>query len=290
MEAESSGLASLIETEEWSDRTFDCNLGRSFLQSNATDAFGCNYCTMRYDFKPASLNVDGERHADVSVNKRNGEVSVTFLPSSSRSSQEASAGSKLRSQLFKGNSQPATKECVLIYDRETGEFTLERVEAAVRLKKTREATAEPPSVPTEVVPKRAPPVTSKARSNTNGASSDSQAGLSQTGKRKLASLSDPEDDDELVVRHRSDEDSSRDANGVDESATRHALATMTSTLHCSRLENDLRLSEDSSDDDDDDDQLEPASQLAPRLPATRLLGAPQAGTLTDSSSSDSEFE
>ena len=39
--------------------------------------------------------------------------------------------------VFKGNKRPVQKECVLVINHDTGEFTLEKLSNAIQLKKTR---------------------------------------------------------------------------------------------------------------------------------------------------------
>lgn len=46
-------------------------------------------------------------------------------------------GSGVPKTVFKGNQKKYTKECVLIIDKNTGEFTLERLSSNVSVKKTR---------------------------------------------------------------------------------------------------------------------------------------------------------
>ena len=46
-------------------------------------------------------------------------------------------GSGTSHTVYKGNKRPCQKECVLIIDHKTGEITLERLAADLRLKKTR---------------------------------------------------------------------------------------------------------------------------------------------------------
>lgn len=50
-------------------------------------------------------------------------------------------GSGVPKTVFKGNQKKYTKECVLIIDKNTGEFTLERLTSNISVKKTRSETA-----------------------------------------------------------------------------------------------------------------------------------------------------
>lgn len=46
-------------------------------------------------------------------------------------------GAGVPQTVFKGSQRPYTKECVLIIDRVTGEFTLEKLSSNIQVKKTR---------------------------------------------------------------------------------------------------------------------------------------------------------
>ncbi|THD22838.1 ELL-associated factor [Fasciola hepatica] len=101
--------------------TFDVKLGKSFLEpSSAT------YITMRCDFMPAS--VDRTKPGSIRVDESK-EV-VVNLPNVA----SVAAGSTV----FRGSARPVQKECILIYNKRTGELTLERIAHSVQLKKTRE--------------------------------------------------------------------------------------------------------------------------------------------------------
>jgi ELL-associated factor len=81
--------------------------------------------TIRYDFKPAS--VDTSKEASVEVGKGN-QVTVT-VPHVENSGSSCT--------VFKGNKQPVVKECVLIIDHNTGIYTLEKITSKITVKKTR---------------------------------------------------------------------------------------------------------------------------------------------------------
>nr|XP_039273112.1 ELL-associated factor 1-like [Styela clava] len=97
-------------------------LGESFKR-NSNSAFHM----MRYDFKPAS--VDKNQAGQLEVGDTN-EVTVS-LPHM--------VGSKTPCTVYKGSKKPAQKDCVLIFDHNTGEFTLERISSQIQVKKTRVA-------------------------------------------------------------------------------------------------------------------------------------------------------
>ena len=75
------------------------------------------------DFKPASVDLSQNGRIEV---QENNEIEVT-LPSSIKKGNIVYTGSK----------KPALKECVLIYDPVTDEFTLEKVASQCYIKKTR---------------------------------------------------------------------------------------------------------------------------------------------------------
>ncbi|XP_050302129.1 ell-associated factor Eaf [Anthonomus grandis grandis] len=83
--------------------------------------------TVRYDFKPASVDTNKKATLDVGDNS---QVTVT-VPHLD--------GAGTTQTVFKGSQRPYTKECVLIIDRVTGELTLEKLTCNIQLKKTRSA-------------------------------------------------------------------------------------------------------------------------------------------------------
>lgn len=82
--------------------------------------------TVRYDFKPAS--VDTNKKASLEVGDNN-QVTVTVPHLDSAGTPQTA--------VFKGSQRPYTKECVLIIDRVTGEITLEKLACNIQVKKTR---------------------------------------------------------------------------------------------------------------------------------------------------------
>lgn len=96
-------------------------LGRSFV-----DPPQSTFMTMRCDFLPAS--VDKNQPGTISITNDK-EVGIR-LPSVS--------GAEPNSTLFKGNIRPVHKECLLIYNKNTGELILERISKAAQLKKIRD--------------------------------------------------------------------------------------------------------------------------------------------------------
>ncbi|XP_078485086.1 uncharacterized protein LOC100184137 isoform X2 [Ciona intestinalis] len=94
-------------------------MGNTFRKKKRTA-----FHTVRYDFKPASVDLNQEGQIDVGENN---DVTVT-LPHSQGSQS-----------VYKGSKKPVQKECVLIYDPSSGSFTLERITSQIQVKKTRQA-------------------------------------------------------------------------------------------------------------------------------------------------------
>lgn len=100
-------------------RQHELKLGKSFQEDNS-----CGFHTIRYDFKPAS--VDYSREAALDVGESN-EVNITFPNAENKGST-----------VFGGSKKPYQKECVLIFDHRTGEFTLERLSCNIQVKRLRQ--------------------------------------------------------------------------------------------------------------------------------------------------------
>lgn len=113
----------------------ELKLGSTFYSQNPRSSFH----TLKYDFKPASVDLSKIASLDVSSNN---QVTVT-VPHLD--------GSGVPKTVFKGNQRNYTKECVLIIDKTTGAVTLEKLHHNIQVKKTRSelvAAAKPaPSMP-----------------------------------------------------------------------------------------------------------------------------------------------
>ncbi|OXU16952.1 ell-associated factor Eaf [Nasonia vitripennis] len=114
----------------------ELKLGPTFTNGDKSTAFH----TMKYDFKPASVDVNKMATVDVGTNNTM-TVTVPHLD-----------GAGTPHTVFKGSQRPYHKECVLIIDRNTGEITLERLSCNIQVKKTRSETKSQPllSVPNNV--------------------------------------------------------------------------------------------------------------------------------------------
>uniref|UniRef100_A0A8D0C0B8 ELL associated factor 2 n=1 Tax=Salvator merianae TaxID=96440 RepID=A0A8D0C0B8_SALMN len=85
----------------------------------------CAFHTVRYDFKPASI--DTSCKGDLEVGK--GEQVTITLPNIEGSTPPVT--------VFKGSKKPYQKECVLIINHDTGECRLEKLSSNITVKKTR---------------------------------------------------------------------------------------------------------------------------------------------------------
>ncbi|CAI9572447.1 unnamed protein product, partial [Staurois parvus] len=81
--------------------------------------------TIRYDFKPASIDTSCE--GDLEVGK--GEQVTITLPNLE--------GSTAPVTVFKGSKRPYLRECILIVNHDTGECRLEKLNSNISVKKTR---------------------------------------------------------------------------------------------------------------------------------------------------------
>lgn len=114
----------------------ELKLGTTFTNPNPRTVFH----TLKYDFKPASVDTTKPATLEVGTNK---QVTVT-VPHNDTSG--------VPNTVFKGNQRDYTrKECVLIIDRVTGEITLEKLNSNVQVKKTRtESKVQPPPPPPQI--------------------------------------------------------------------------------------------------------------------------------------------
>ncbi|XP_018565960.1 ell-associated factor Eaf [Anoplophora glabripennis] len=98
----------------------ELKIGQSFTNPKSTA-----FHTVKYDFKPASVDTNKKATVDVGSNH---QVTVT-VPHLD--------GAGVPQTVFKGSQRPYQKECVLIIDRITGEITLEKLGCNIQVKKTR---------------------------------------------------------------------------------------------------------------------------------------------------------
>ncbi|KAI1707040.1 RNA polymerase II transcription elongation factor domain-containing protein [Ditylenchus destructor] len=107
--------------------TYDVEVGDSFANQKSSKRSNVNeFHTLRYDFKPKS--VAGEQEAYVGMADNN-DVQVV-VPSENGDSLTVYKGSK---KVLQGD-----KECVLVFDHDSGKLSLERLSSNINVKKTRE--------------------------------------------------------------------------------------------------------------------------------------------------------
>ncbi|KAH8331354.1 hypothetical protein KR074_001597 [Drosophila pseudoananassae] len=111
----------LAERLKIGEEVRELKLGATFNPKNTSTAFH----TIKYDFKPAS--VDTSRMASVDVGSNN---QVTVIVPNSESSG-------VPHTVYKGNQREHAKECLMIYDKETGAITIEKLNHNIQVKKTR---------------------------------------------------------------------------------------------------------------------------------------------------------
>lgn len=237
-------------------------LGESFQKRPKS-----SFHTIRYDFKPASI--DTTCQGELQVGKGD-EVTITLphIP-----------GSTPPMTVFKGNKRPYQKDCVLIMNHDTGEFMLEKLSSSIQVKKTRAEgsskiqarieqqsvrATQPPSQfraptkpgvgaktsPSKDNPSPEPQLDDIKRelraeveiieqmSSSSGSSSSDSASSSGSGDDSSSS----EGEQEPAHQHASPNRNSA-TNGIDRSQGSNQLM--------STLRNDLQLSESGSDSDDD---------------------------------------
>uniref|UniRef100_A0A182UDG3 Ell-associated factor Eaf n=2 Tax=Anopheles melas TaxID=34690 RepID=A0A182UDG3_9DIPT len=142
----------------------ELKLGSTFSNAGPSNQFH----TIKYDFKPASVDVNKPAVLEISANK---QVTVT-VPHLD--------GSGVPNTVFKGNQRDySRKDCVLILNRTTGEITLEQLNSSIVVKKTR-IENKAPNPPPPTLP------TIKVENNTARQSSKTKI---TTGVRKNAPIS-----------------------------------------------------------------------------------------------------
>ncbi|KAK2850154.1 hypothetical protein Q7C36_008937 [Tachysurus vachellii] len=229
--------------------------------------------TVRYDFKPASIDTTCE--GDLEVGK--GEQVTITLPNLE--------GSTAPVTVFKGSKRPYTKECILIVNHDTGEYRLEKLNSNISVKKTR---AEGSSKIQSRLEQQTSRLSQQIKSGNGGKASNNSK--NSPAKEKLSPTSPMDDiERELMAEARvmdqmssgdsssdsqssssSSEDSSSSSDSEEETrpssgkshtapASTHSMPILTTQErseeggghHMNTLENDLQLSESGSESDYD---------------------------------------
>ncbi|CAL8095968.1 unnamed protein product [Orchesella dallaii] len=126
----------------------ELKFGSSFTSGGRNQQQG-SFHSVRYDFKPASVDTSKMATLDVGPN---GQVTIS-MPNVDGNG----------TTVFKGARKPYAKECVLIIDHETGEVVLEKLTHNIQVKRTREegGSKKGASLSMPVVPPLPPPVDAK---------------------------------------------------------------------------------------------------------------------------------
>ncbi|CAJ1079143.1 ELL-associated factor 2 [Xyrichtys novacula] len=168
------------------------------------------YHTVRYDFKPASIDTTCE--GDLEVGK--GEQVTITLPNLEGSSAPVT--------VFKGSKRPYMKECILIVNHDTGEYRLEKLNSNIAVKKTR---AEGSSKIHSRLEQQTSRLSQQMKSNSSSSNKTSTSSKSSPPKEKTSPASPMDDiERELMAEARvmdqmSSGDSSSDSNSSSSSSS-----------------------------------------------------------------------
>lgn len=212
-------------------------LGESFTRPEEVE-----FHTFRYDFKPASVDhsqcgvveqgapaaAAGESQGEGEEPCLNADGVAVYLPNVPGSSSTHTA--------FKGSRRPTQKECVLIIDRRTGRLTLERVQSAVTLKKTRDGIKNPQLTAEKLGRAPRPPITPAASRQQQQQPRHERR--HEVGVEEMSSASSSEDEEAAVAALEAAVSPAADSDIIDFDVVNDSV-----------LEADLRLSESGSDSD-----------------------------------------
>ncbi|XP_070770855.1 ELL-associated factor 2 [Enoplosus armatus] len=197
------------------------------------------YHTVRYDFKPASIDTTCE--GDLEVGK--GEQVTITLPNLEGSSAPVT--------VFKGSKRPYMKECILIVNHDTGEYRLEKLNSNIAVKKTR---AEGSSKIHSRLEQQTSRLSQQVKTNNSSSNKTSTSSKSSPPKEKTSPASPMDDiERELMAEARvmdqlSSGDSSSDSNSSSSSS-----------------------SDDSSSSSDSEDERTSAPPSAPANPSMPII-------------------
>ncbi|XP_056390592.1 ELL-associated factor 2 isoform X1 [Hyla sarda] len=232
-------------------------LGESFERQPRS-----GFHTIRYDFKPASIDTSCE--GDLEVGK--GEQVTITLPNLE--------GSTAPITVFKGSKRPYLRECILIVNHDTGECRLEKLSSNISVKKTRaegsskiqsrieqqqqqmrntsktptsSKTSSPlgklsPTSPMDDIERE---LMAEASVIDQMSSSDSSSGSKSSSSSSSDSSSDSEDEGKKSSRSASQLQQSSSSMEIGNGKSQDGGKQLMSTLR-----NDLQLSESGSDSDD----------------------------------------
>uniref|UniRef100_A0A8C7Y408 ELL associated factor 2 n=1 Tax=Oryzias sinensis TaxID=183150 RepID=A0A8C7Y408_9TELE len=137
------------------------------------------YHTVRYDFKPASIDTTCEGELEVGKGE---QVTIT-LPNLEGSSAPVT--------VFKGSKRPYMKECILIVNHDTGEYRLEKLNSNIAVKKTR---AEGSSKIHSRLEQQTSRLSQQVKSTTTSSSSKTSTSSKSSPVKEKTSPASPMDD------------------------------------------------------------------------------------------------
>lgn len=215
------------------------------------------YHTVRYDFKPASIDTTCEGELEVGKGE---QVTIT-LPNLEGSSAPVT--------VFKGSKRPYMKECILIVNHDTGEYRLEKLNSNIAVKKTR---AEGSSKIHSRLEQQTSRLSQQMRSSSGSSSKTSTSSKGSPPKEKTSPASPLDDiERELMAEARvmdqmSSGDSSSDSNSSSSSSS------------------------DDSSSSDSEDERRSAPPSAPANPSMPIINTAMPIINTSSSSSSRHQE
>ncbi|XP_034741239.1 ELL-associated factor 2 isoform X2 [Etheostoma cragini] len=173
------------------------------------------YHTVRYDFKPASIDTTCEGELEVGKGE---QVTIT-LPNLEGSSAPVT--------VFKGSKRPYMKECILIVNHDTGEYRLEKLNSNIAVKKTRaEGSSKIHSRMDQPTSRLSQQPQVKSNNNNNTSSNKTSASSKNSPPKDKTSPASPMDDIERelmaeaqVMDQLSSGDSSSDSNSSSSSSS-----------------------------------------------------------------------
>lgn len=210
----------------------ELRLGSSFEKSAPV-----SYHSIRYDFKPAS--VDKSQMATVDIGESN-SVTVTV---------PHIEGAGVTNTIYKGNKRPSQKECILVIDHQTGEITLEKLTSNIHLKKTRQENV--------TISQRPHPVTEKIKDLKCSPSKKKPHPAPESNEQLQAPRSDGKKKDIDLMSSSASSNTESDDDDDDERTNKQSGSTSSvppvssvgSKDYHSLLSVDLQLSESGSDSD-----------------------------------------
>ncbi|KAF4796979.1 ELL-associated factor 2 [Turdus rufiventris] len=206
----------------------------------------CAFHTVRYDFKPASIDMSCE--GDLEVGK--GEQVTITLPNIEGSTPPVT--------VFKGSKKPYLKECILIINHDTGECRLEKLSSNITVKKTRMSHGPNKCIDcnAELLEELKAEASIMDQLSSSDSSSDSKSSSSSSSSSENSS-SDSEDEEmkpplpmSMPYLQPQPTVSAIPQQAVPDKDASHNRSQESSGHMMNTLRNDLQLSESGSDSDD----------------------------------------